>query len=47
MTKKLQTQINKFEKKLDNFNHIMELIRTIVPVMVLGIQILILFKLTD
>jgi hypothetical protein len=45
--KKLQTKIKKFERRLDNFNHIMELIRTIVPVMVLGIQILILFKLAD
>jgi hypothetical protein len=37
--------IQKLEKKLDRYNHIMELVRTIVPVAVLFIQILILYKL--
>jgi hypothetical protein len=45
--KKLKTNIRKFERKLDNFNHIMELIRTIVPLIVLVIQIAILIKLAD
>ena len=34
----------KLEKKLDEINHIMELIRTIIPVVVLLIQIVILIK---
>jgi hypothetical protein len=36
---------NKLERKLDEYNHTMELIRTIVPIMVLGLQIYILVKL--
>ena len=36
---------NKLERKLDEYNHIMELIRTIVPIAVLVIQIVILMKL--
>jgi hypothetical protein len=36
---------NKLERKLDEFNHTMELIRTIVPILVLGLQIYILLKL--
>ena len=32
------------ELKLDNCNHTMELIRTVVPILVLIIQIIILFK---
>jgi len=32
------------EKKLDEYNHIMELIRTIVPIVVLGLQVVILIK---
>lgn len=36
---------NKLERKLDEYNHTMELIRTIVPIMVLGLQIFILLKL--
>jgi hypothetical protein len=36
---------NKLERKLDEYNHTMELIRTIVPIMVLGLQIFILVKL--
>jgi len=34
----------KLELALDNCNHTMELVRTIVPVLVLIIQIIILFK---
>ena len=36
---------NKLERKLDEYNHTMELIRTIVPIAVLGLQIYILVKL--
>jgi len=37
---------NKLERKLDEYNHTMELIRTIVPIVVLVLQIFILVKLT-
>ena len=40
-----KTRRNKLERKLDEYNHTMELIRTIVPIMVLGLQIYILMKL--
>jgi len=36
---------NKLERKLDEYNHTMELIRTIVPIAVLCLQIYILVKL--
>jgi len=36
---------NKFERKLDEYNHTMELIRTIVPFFILIIQVIILMKL--
>lgn len=36
---------NKLEKKLDEYNHTMELIRTIVPIAVLFLQIYIVIKL--
>jgi heme/copper-type cytochrome/quinol oxidase subunit 2 len=36
---------NKFERKLDEYNHTMELIRTIVPFFILIIQVIILIKL--
>jgi hypothetical protein len=36
---------NKLERKLDEYNHTMELIRTIIPVGVLILQIIILVKL--
>ena len=36
---------NKFERKLDEYNHTMELVRTIIPVGVLVLQIIILVKL--
>ena len=44
--KRLKTGIRKFERRLDRYNHIMELIRTIVPLIVLIIQIAILIKLS-
>ena len=37
---------NWLERKLDEYNHTMELIRTILPVVILGIQVIILVKLT-
>jgi hypothetical protein len=36
---------NKFERKLDEYNHTMELIRTIIPIIVLGLQIYIILEL--
>ncbi len=35
---------SKLERKLDEINHTMELIRTIVPVVILVVQIIILTK---
>ena len=35
---------NKLERKLDEYNHTMELIRTILPVAILVIQVIILIK---
>ena len=35
---------NKFEKKLDEYNHTMELVRTILPIMIIVLQIIILVK---
>mgnify|MGYP001278705168 CR=1 FL=1 len=35
---------NRLERKLDEYNHTMELIRTVVPIAVLLIQIVILIK---
>jgi len=36
---------NKLERKLDEYNHTMELVRTIVPIAVLVLQVIILMKL--
>ena len=36
---------SKLEIKLDEVNHIMELIRTVIPVIILIVQIIILIKL--
>ena len=36
---------SKLEIKLDEVNHIMELIRTVIPIIVLAVQIIILIKL--
>jgi len=41
----MKTKRNKFERKLDEYNHTMELIRTIVPVAILILQVVILVKL--
>ena len=35
---------NKLERKLDEYNHTMELVRTILPVAILVIQVIILMK---
>jgi hypothetical protein len=35
---------NRLERKLDEYNHTMELIRTILPVAILVIQVIILMK---
>jgi len=43
--KKIQKR-NKLERKLDEYNHTMELIRTIVPIAVLVLQVIILMRLT-
>jgi len=40
-----KSRIQRLERRLDRYNHIMELVRTVVPVAVLCIQILILYKL--
>ena len=36
---------SRLERKLDEYNHTMELIRTIVPIAVLVLQVIILMKL--
>lgn len=36
---------NKLERKLDEYNHTMELIRTIVPIIVLALQVYIILHL--
>ena len=41
----MKAKRNRLERKLDEYNHIMELIRTIVPNAVLIIQVIILMKL--
>ena len=35
---------NKFERKLDEYNHTMELVRTILPVVIIILQVVILVK---
>lgn len=40
----MSTQRNKFENKLDEYNHTMEFIRTLIPLAVLVLQIVILIK---
>jgi len=40
-----KSRIQRLERRLDRYNHIMELVRTVVPIAVLCIQILILYKL--
>jgi hypothetical protein len=41
---KRQNKRNKFERKLDEVNHTMELIRTIFPIILLIMQCIILWK---
>ena len=41
----MKNKRSKLERKLDEVNHTMELIRTIIPVIVLLVQIVILTKL--
>ena len=41
---KRQNKRNKLERFLDRYNHIMELIRTIFPIMLLIMQCIILWK---
>ena len=36
---------SKLERKLDEINHTMELIRTVIPIIILTVQIIILIKL--
>ena len=43
----MKAKRNKLERKLDEYNHIMELVRTIVPIAVLVIQVIILMKLVQ
>ena len=35
---------NRFERKLDEYNHTMELVRTILPVVIIVLQVIILVK---
>jgi hypothetical protein len=37
---------SKLERKLDEYNHTMELIRTILPVVIIILQVVILMRLT-
>ena len=39
-----KSERNRFERKLDEYNHTMELIRTVVPFAVLVLQLIILWK---
>lgn len=47
MLKKFLSEKSELEKKLDNINHIMELIRTIVPLLLLVLNTIILLKLFE
>lgn len=42
--KKGHMKRNKLERKLDEYNHTMELIRTILPVIIIVLQVIILMK---
>lgn len=42
--KEYMSKRNKLERKLDEYNHTMELIRTIVPIAVLVLQVIILVR---
>jgi hypothetical protein len=47
MLKKFLNEKSELEKKLDNINHIMELVRTIVPLLLLVLNTIILLKLFE
>ena len=47
MLKRMLSQKSEFEKKLDNVNHIMELVRTIVPLLLLVLNTIIILKVFD
>jgi len=38
---------NRFEQKMDGYNHTMEFVRTVVPIIVLCLQVWILIKLSN
>jgi len=40
----MKNKRNKLERKLDEYNHTMELIRTIVPLVILVLQVIILVR---
>jgi len=40
----MKNKRNRLERKLDEYNHTMELIRTILPVVIIVLQIIILMK---
>ena len=42
----MKNKRNRLERKLDEYNHTMELIRTIIPVAILILQVIILVKIT-
>ena len=39
-----KSERNRFERKLDEYNHTMELVRTILPVVIIVLQVIILIK---
>ena len=41
----MKAKRNRLERKLDEYNHIMELIRTVVPIMLLLLNTIIILKL--
>ena len=47
MLSKILNSKSELEKKLDNINHIMELIRTIVPLLLLVLNTIIILKIFD
>jgi len=46
-TKENLSRIRSLERRLDRVNHIMELIRTVIPLLVLLINLIILLKIFD
>ncbi len=47
MLNKLLNNKSELEKKLDNINHIMELIRTVVPLLLLVLNTIIILKIFE